>query len=87
MAANMCSGFNNNKNLCTKCTQVIEHTLDLLDIDLSLYSYGEIITGNLHNMGWIVVKSDLIDSQIESELNQIAYDNNEWSNIGIEKID
>ena len=46
MAANMCSGFNYNKNLCTKCTQDIEHTLDLSDIDTSLHLNGQVITGD-----------------------------------------
>ena len=85
MAANMCSGFNTNKNLCTKCTQEIEHTLDLSDIDTSLHLNGHIIAGDLRNLGWIVVKSDLINSYVEFELVQISYGTNKWSNIGNEK--
>jgi hypothetical protein len=82
MVDNFCTGVNNDGNPCHECNIEEHSSLDLSNVDTNKFKNGEIIKGDLNSLGWVVIKSDLIDMSTENHIKQIAYDDKHWYKVG-----
>ena len=65
-----CFTDSGNKFTCVDCLQDL--TLNLTDVNINHIVTGDVICGDLDNLGWAVVKSVPIDDSVMAAINDIA---------------
>ena len=81
----ICSSFHENIVTCEKCNNSVEDIIDLRNYT-SQKNCGDVIVGDLDNLGWIVVEGTKLTNDVMSDIEAIGNnggDNkNKWHRIG-----
>ena len=81
MVDNLCIGVDKYDNSCIKYNSEYDTTHNLSNVDMAQYNNDDVIKGDINILGWVIIKSELIDSSSEDAINKPAYSDNHWSKI------
>ena len=82
MVDNMCMRVDKYGDPCIKYNSEHDTALDFSNVDIFEYNNSDVIKGDINSVGWVIIKSGLINRSTEYGINKIVYNDNHWYNIG-----
>ena len=71
-ATKLCEHFDRNNFKCNKCCGNDQCIIEISDLNMDDYECGDIILGDINDVGWIVVKGNPLKAKARDNINLIA---------------